>query len=116
MLLGARVDDQVAVANRFVVDGELKDAVKHEPPAARRAAVEAEHELVQVSLQVRLVDRALVGAEQPPFGQRGDPVDAGQEAMRVAASQTHSPLAATLPDIAEPFDPGVAVPTSLSGP
>jgi hypothetical protein len=74
--LGARVDDDVPVAHRPVGDGELEDAVDHEPAAAGGAAVEAEHELVEVGLQVRLVDRSLVGAEQPALGERRDPVDA----------------------------------------
>src|ERR1035437_1236328 len=47
--------DDVAVADRVVADGELEHPVEDEP-AASRAAVEAEHELVQVALQVRLVD------------------------------------------------------------
>jgi hypothetical protein len=39
--------------------------VEHEPSAAEGATVEAEHELVEVGLQMCLVDRPLVGAEQP---------------------------------------------------
>jgi hypothetical protein len=68
--LGLGVEDEFVVADRFVADGELEDALEDEAATAGGAAVEAEHELVEVALQVRLVDRALVGAEQPPLGQR----------------------------------------------
>jgi hypothetical protein len=81
MRSGARpgVGDQVAVAHRVVGGGELEHAVEDEPAAARAAAVEVEHELVEVAGQVRRVDRALVGAQQPPLGQRGDLVHAGEQ-------------------------------------
>jgi hypothetical protein len=46
-----------------VADGELEDALEDEPSAAGRAPVEAEHELVEVGLQVRLVHRSQVGTE-----------------------------------------------------
>src|ERR1039458_2647479 len=65
----ALTGDDVAVADRVVADGELEHPVEDEPAALRAAAVEAEHELVQVALQVRLVDRALMGAQKPPPGQ-----------------------------------------------
>jgi hypothetical protein len=35
---------------------------------------------------VGLVDRALVGAQQPPLGERGDPVHIGQQRERVATA------------------------------
>ena len=78
--------DDVVVAHRVVADGELEHPVEDQPAASRAAAVEAEHELVQVALQVRLVDRTLVGAEQPPLGQRGDPVHGGQQLAGVVAA------------------------------
>ena len=68
-----RAGDDVAVAHRIVACSELQQPVEDEPAASRAAAVEAEHELVQVALQVRFVDRALVGAQKAPLGQRGDP-------------------------------------------
>ena len=70
--LGSLADDQVAVADRVVAGGELQQPVEHQAAAGRSAAVEAERELIEVARQVRLVDRALVGAQQPPLGQRGD--------------------------------------------
>jgi hypothetical protein len=69
---GSGVGDEVAVADGVVGGGELEHAVENEAAAARAAAVEAEHELVEVAGQVRRVDRALVGAQQPALGQRGD--------------------------------------------
>jgi len=68
-LFWLRVGDQVAVAHGVVVDGELEDPVEQQAAAGRAAAVEAEHELVEVVGQVGVVDGALMGAQQPPFGQ-----------------------------------------------
>src|SRR5437867_9829242 len=61
--------DDVAVAHRIVACSELEQPAEDESAASRAAPVEAEHELVQVALQMSLVDRALVGAQQPPLGQ-----------------------------------------------
>ena len=66
--------DDVAVAHRVVAGGELEQPVEDQPAASRPAPIEAEHELIQVALQMRLLDRPLMGAQQPPLGQRGDPV------------------------------------------
>jgi len=63
--------------------GELEQAVEDEPAAARAAPLEAEHELVEVAGQMGVVDRALTGAEQPAFGERGDLVDAGEQLRRL---------------------------------
>jgi hypothetical protein len=63
------VGDQVAVAHRVVIDGELKYPMEEQPAATGVASIEAEHELVEVVGQVRVVDGALVGAQQPPLGQ-----------------------------------------------
>jgi hypothetical protein len=52
-----------------VRDGEFEQPVEDQASAARSAAVEAEDELVEVALQVCLVDRPLVGTEQPSLGQ-----------------------------------------------
>ena len=101
LALRLRVDDEVPVADRLVPHGEPEDAVEDEPPAAGGAAVEAEHELVEVALQVRLVDRALVGAEQPSLGERGDPVHAGQQPGRVVAAQAGGALAAAVARVTE---------------
>jgi len=43
---------------------------------------------------VRLIDRALVGAKQPPLGQRGDLVDPGQQLGGVLAGRALQRLVA----------------------
>ena len=60
-------DDDVAVSHGDMTDGELEHPVEDQPSAAGVAAIEAEHEFVQVAVEVRLVRRPLVGAEQPPL-------------------------------------------------
>ena len=47
-LFWLRVGDQVPVAHGVVVDCELEDPVEQQAAAAGAAAVEAEHELVEV--------------------------------------------------------------------
>ncbi|MBS1211600.1 MAG: hypothetical protein H6R26_216 [Proteobacteria bacterium] len=69
--------DQVLVAHRLVNNGEFEYPVEQHPAAARTAAVETEHELVQEAGQVRTVHGALVGTQQPPLGQRSDPMNPG---------------------------------------
>ncbi len=64
-----RVGDQVAVAHRSVAVGEFEHPVEDHASAAGSAWVEAEDELVDVTLQVRLVDRTLIFAQQPPLDQ-----------------------------------------------
>ena len=68
-LFWLRLGDQVAVAHGVVIDGELEDPVEQQAATAGTAAVETEHELVEVAGQVGVVDGALMGAQQPPFGQ-----------------------------------------------
>ena len=86
--------DQVPVPHRIVADGEFEHAVEDQPPAAGPAPVEAEAELVQVALQVLVLDRALMGAQQPALGQGGDPVDPGQQLAGVLPAGAGGPLAA----------------------
>ena len=102
--LGLRVHDEVAVAHWGVADGEFEDAVEDHPAVAGSSAVEAEGELVEVALQVRRLDRALVGAQQPPLGQGRDAVDPGQQLAGVVSAGTGGALAAPVVGVAEPFD------------
>ena len=88
------LSDQVPVPHWIVADGELEYAVEDQAPAAGPAPVEAEAEFVQVALQVLVLDRALVGAQQPALGQGGDPVDPGQQLAGVLAAGAGGPLAA----------------------
>ena len=59
----------VCVAHGRVPHRKLDHSVEHHSPAAGVLPVEAEHELVEVLVQMRLVDGTLVGAENPPLGQ-----------------------------------------------
>jgi hypothetical protein len=47
--------NEFLVAHWLVSDGEIENPEEHHPAAAGTAAVEAEHELVQVAGQVRAV-------------------------------------------------------------
>ena len=64
----------------------------------------------QVARQVGLVDRALVGAQQPALGQRGDAVHAGQQLAGVLTAGPGGSLAAPVVGVAEPLQPAVALP------
>ena len=101
---------QVAVAHRVMGGRELEQPVEHQAAAGRAAAVEAEHELIQVAGQVRRVHRALVGAQQPPLGQRGDPVNGGQQLAGILAAGAGGALAALFMGVAEAVQPVIALP------
>jgi hypothetical protein len=93
-----------------VARGEFEDPVEHHPRAAGAAAVEAEHELVQVAREMRVVDGSLVGAKNSPLRQAGHAVHGGQQLARVVAASAGGPLAAPLVGVAEPGQPVVAHP------
>ena len=97
--------DEILVAHRVVGDGKFEHPIEHHPPAARAAAVEAEHELIQVAGQVRLVHRALVGAQQPPLGQRDNLVHGGQQLSGILPAGPGRPLAVPVVDVAELLQP-----------
>src|SRR6266511_1950375 len=59
-----------------------EQAVEAQADAARGSTVEAEHELVEVGVELFVIDAALVGSEQPALEQRGDAVAGGQLAVR----------------------------------
>jgi hypothetical protein len=61
--------DDVCVAHGRVPHRKLEHSVEHHPPAAGVPPVEAEQELVEVLVQMRVVDGTLVGDESPPLGQ-----------------------------------------------
>ncbi len=97
--------DEVLVADRWVADGELEDPVEQQAAAAGAAPVEAEHELVHVAGQVGGFRRALMGAQQPPLDQRGDPVDCGEQRAGIFSAGVGVPLAAPVVDVAELVQP-----------
>ena len=75
---GAPSGGDVCVAHRIVSYCEFKHTIEHHPTAPGVASVEAEHELVQVGGKMRVIDRSLMGTQQPPLGQRGNPMHRGQ--------------------------------------
>ena len=108
--LQLRVGYQFAVAHRLVGDGEFEYLVEDHASAARAASVEPEDELVEVALQVRLVDRTLMRAQQPPLDQRRRAVDSGEQLTGVLSAGASGPLAARLIGVAELVDTAVAGP------
>ena len=96
--------------HRFVNDGEFEHSEEHHSTAAGMAAVEAEHELVEVVRKVSPVHGALVGTQQPSLGQRSDPVYPGQECCGILPADPGCPLAARLVDVSELVQPAVALP------
>jgi hypothetical protein len=68
-LLRPMAHGDVCVAHGRVPHRKLEHSAEHHSPAAGVPPVEAEHELVEVLVQMRLVDGTLVGAENPPLGQ-----------------------------------------------
>ena len=93
-----------------MADREFEHAVEHEPATMGGATVEAEDKLVEVRLQVRCLDRTLVGAEQPPLGERGDPVNGGEQLVWVLAAAPCGALATAVMDVAQVLDAAVAPP------
>ena len=71
---GSLGGDEFLVTHRLMSNSELEHSIEHHPAAAGTPTVETEYELVQVVGQVRTVHCALVGTQQPPFGQRCDPM------------------------------------------
>ncbi len=92
-LLGFGIHHKLPVADRLVGHRALEDAPEHQAAAPAGAAVEPEDELVEVAREVSGVHGALVCVEQPALGQRGDPMDAGQQRVLVPASGASGSLA-----------------------
>jgi hypothetical protein len=76
--LGAGLTTEIPIADRFMGDGELKDAVEEQPSIARMPPVEAEDELVEILAEIVGLNGTLVGAEDPTFGERCETVHARQ--------------------------------------
>src|SRR6266508_6639350 len=77
-----RCGDEGLVRARRGLQRACEQAVEAQADAARGSAVEAEHELVEVGVELFVIDAALVGSEQPALEQRGDAVAGGQLAVR----------------------------------
>ena len=109
-LAGTWAPDQFAVADRVVADGELEGPHEDETAVSRGATVEPEHEFVQVAGQVLTVHCSLMGAQQPPLGQRGDAMHTGKQLRGIPAARRRRTLTAPIVDIAGRLDTEVATP------
>ena len=96
---GAPAGDEIPIAH--LADSQLEHAIEHHTPAARAAAVEAEHELVEVADQVGVVDGALVSPQEPTLGQRGYAMYGGQQLVGIIATSALGALAAPFMFVAE---------------
>ena len=99
--------NQAGVGDRVDSDGLLDEAEKQLATVARGSTVEAEGELVQVVVQVRATDGALMGAEQPPLEQADHAMHARQEGRRPLGVSAKKRGPVVIPGGFHPF---VAVP------
>ena len=61
--------NEILETHRLVGHGQFEHAIKHHAAAAGAAAIEAEHELVEVVAHVGTVGGPLMRSQQPPLGQ-----------------------------------------------
>ena len=61
--------NEILETHRLVGHGQVEHAIKHHAAAAGAAAIEAEHELVEVVAHVGTVGGPLMRSQQPPLGQ-----------------------------------------------
>ena len=80
--LGLGVHHEMPVGARWRADGKVHQAVEEQPARSRVPSVETEAELVEVRLPVVGLHCALVSAEKPSLGERGDPVNTWQWDVR----------------------------------
>ena len=83
---GIRPPYDIAVGCRPTGRRLLHQAKEELAPMLRHSPVETEREFVQVVVQMLRANRALMGAQKPPFHQRGDAVDAGHQFVRPATA------------------------------
>ena len=69
--------DDLPVAHGVVNEGEFEHPVENHHAATGAATVEAGHEFIQVARQIGVVYGALLGAQQPPLGQRSNAMHSG---------------------------------------
>lgn len=81
----------------------LEQAVEQLSPVSRQSPVEAERELIQVTVEVLPGDPPLVNAKQPPFQQGGNTVDSRQQGRGGLATAAYH---AGAMDIPQAFQPG----------
>ena len=68
-LLRLWVGNELSVAHRIVVDGELEQSVEEEPSARRGSVIETEDPLVEVIRQMSRAKAILMIAREPPLGE-----------------------------------------------
>lgn len=98
------------VADRFVVDSELKEPEEEKSPALGAPAIEAKHELVQLAGEMLGIETALVRTREPALGQRRDAVHAGKQSAHVLSTCLRRALATLLSEVSESCDAVIARP------
>jgi hypothetical protein len=90
---------------------KLEHSVEHHFPAAGVPPIEPEHELVEVAVQMDEVDCTLVGAHNPPLGQRCNSMHGGQKlcSLLIASKPGRAPTAPFM-GVAPSVKPAVAFP------
>jgi hypothetical protein len=83
------IDHQRPVRDGPDLNALLEEAAEEESPELRLPPVEAKCKLVQVGLEVVALHRALVRAQQPSFGEAGDPVHPRKEHVGLSAGLGH---------------------------
>lgn len=81
---------ELLVGQSIHLDSLLNEAIEEQPAGSRCSPVEPEGELIQVVVEVRLADAAMVGSHPPTLQQRCDSVDArhGYVGRELAGPQT----------------------------
>src|ERR1700730_18412477 len=99
--------DKTVIRRRLYGHGLLREPEEQEPPVPGGPTVEAERELVQVVVQMRLAHGTLMGPQQPALEQRRDAVDARKTLHRqiLPPAQQGDPMT-----IASCLEPVVVVP------
>ena len=85
---GAGFGDKAAVRAGSTLDGLFGQTVEEHASRSRVPAVEAEAELVEIGLDQGRLHRCLVGGLDPALGEGGDPMDAGEQLVRLVAGST----------------------------
>lgn len=102
--------NQVPVFDGVVVNGKLEQAMEQQSAASGGSTVKPEDELIQITGQMFRVHGTLVCAQQPAFGQRSDPVNAGSQRSWIFAPGGGGSLATRFMDVSQLLDVEVPAP------
>ncbi len=97
--------DEILIPHRPMSNSQFQYPVEQHSAAPGVAAVEAEHELVQVAGQVCRVHGSLVSAQQPSLGQGGDPMNTRQNFARILIPRHGRTLDAPFMEVSLLFQP-----------